>query len=63
MGGNREMVEPVDEMEQVGFIVDPKMTMKPMIDHHDIARKARTKLSAIGIYKIKQHLNTLRRKW
>ena len=48
-----ENIEPVDEMKLVGFIFDPKMTMKPMVDH--VARKARSKLSAIC--RLKQHLD------
>ena len=46
-------IEKVAEMKLVGFIFDPTMSMKPMIDH--VARKARTKLSAIC--RLKQHLD------
>ena len=47
-------VEPVEELKLVGFIFDPKMTMKPMVDH--VARKARQKLGAIK--RLQHHLDS-----
>ena len=47
-------VEPVEESKLVGFIFDPKITMKPMVDH--VARKARQKLGAIK--RLQHHLDS-----
>ena len=47
-------VEPVEELKLVGFIFDPRMTMKPMVDY--VARKARQKLGAIK--RLQQHLDS-----
>jgi len=49
-----EPVEAVEEMKLVGFIFDPGMTLKPMIDH--VARKARVKLGAIR--RLQHHLDS-----